>query len=131
MNGYRSVLCAVEMNREANEILGAAAFLAQRYDARLCLVHMKSISSRQDAEPEITKSRLSLEQALSPYSSTGLALNLRILDASVPEGIRRTAIEDRADLVVVGRGHQRGRVSSLWSPLYTIILESPCPVLSV
>ena len=77
------------------------------------------------------KSRLSLEQALSPYSSTGLTLNLRILDASVPEGIRRTAIEDRADLVVVGRGHQRGRVSSLWSPLYTIILESPCPVLSV
>jgi nucleotide-binding universal stress UspA family protein len=131
MNGYRSVLCAIEMNREANEILDSAAFLAQSYDARLCLVHMESISSRQGAEQDMANSRLLLEQALSRYSSAGLRPNLRILDASVPEGIRRTAIEERADLVVVGRGHQRDILSRLWSPLYTIILESPCPVLSV
>ena len=131
MNGYRSVLCAIEMNREANEILDAAAFLAQSYDAQLCLVHMESISSRQGAEQDIANSRLLLEQALSRYSSAGLRPNLRILDASVPEGIRRTAIEEGADLLVVGRGHQRDRLSRLWSPLYTIILESPCLVLSV
>lgn len=56
---------------------------------------------------------------------------MRVLDAELPEGIRRVAVEEKADLVVVGRGHQSGNFSRIWSNLYTIIRESPCPVLSV
>jgi len=130
--GYRSVLCAVEMNREADDILEVGGFLAEAYGARLCLVHVESIPSRlNDGQNTAESIRLSFQQALSNYANAGVRASVRILDASVPEGIRRTAIEQGADLVVVGRGHQRGTLSRMWSPLYTIIRESPCPVLSV
>jgi nucleotide-binding universal stress UspA family protein len=54
-----------------------------------------------------------------------------VVGDDVPEGIRLAAIEESADLVIVGRGHHRGAVSRLWSDLYRIVRESPCPVLSV
>jgi len=34
-------------------------------------------------------------------------------------------------LLIVGRGHLRENIAQVWSHLYTIIRESPCPVLSV
>ena len=36
-----------------------------------------------------------------------------------------------ADLIVTGRGEAQGAISRLWSRLYPLIRESPCPVLSV
>jgi nucleotide-binding universal stress UspA family protein len=75
--------------------------------------------------------KLPLQEALADYERAGVKTSVRVLDASVPEGIRRTAMEEAADLVVVGRGRVKGALARLWSPLYTIIRESPCPVLSV
>jgi nucleotide-binding universal stress UspA family protein len=126
--GFHSILCAVEMNPEAEDILDAAAFLAQAYQARLCLVHMESTSSRPNA---LQGTAESFQQALNHYANAGVQATIRVLDTSVPEGIRRTAIEEKADLIVVGRGHLTKGLSRLWSSLYTIICESPCPVLSV
>ncbi len=39
---------------------------------------------------------------------------VRVLDATIPEGIRRTAIEEAADLVVVGRGVLDFLVRDAW-----------------
>jgi nucleotide-binding universal stress UspA family protein len=56
--------------------------------------------------------------------------SVRILDGDIPEGIRQTARDEGTDLLIVGRGHARETFSRA-RPLYTIIRESPCPVLSV
>jgi hypothetical protein len=37
----------------------------------------------------------------------------------------------KADLVVVGRGNIQGTLSRVWSHLYSIVRDSPCPVLSI
>jgi nucleotide-binding universal stress UspA family protein len=58
-------------------------------------------------------------------------VHIRILDGELSEVICRAAREVGADLVIVGRGHARGRFAQMWSHLYTIIRDSPCPVLSV
>jgi nucleotide-binding universal stress UspA family protein len=130
--GYRSILCAVELNQEANRVLRTAGFLARTYGATLCLVHMEPSSRRDDAEVSAESLRQVLQHAMVAESGVpGVGTKVRVLDADVPEGIRVTAIEVRADLVVVGRGHEKGNFSRMWSHLYTIIRESPCPVLSV
>jgi nucleotide-binding universal stress UspA family protein len=131
IGGFHSMLCAIEMNREADEILDAGGFLAGAYAARLCLVHMESASSKTDLQDAAHSVKQSFQEALTGYEHAGVKASVRVIDASVPEGIRRTAIEEGADLVIVGRGRLRGALARLWSPLYTIISESPCPVLSV
>jgi nucleotide-binding universal stress UspA family protein len=131
--GYRSIVCAVELNGETDAVLKAAGFLAQTYRARLCLVHMQARSSPEHDEKASAES---LSQAFrralnADEGKTQLDAKVCVFDASIPEGIRRAAIEEQADLVVVGRGHEKGNLSRMWSHLYTIIRESPCPVLSV
>lgn len=71
------------------------------------------------------------QRTLEASGYSGADPRICILDAAIPDGIRQTALEEKADLVIVGRGHLRGQISRVWSHVYTIIRESPCPVLSV
>ena len=54
-----------------------------------------------------------------------------VMDAPVAEAVREVVLRQKADLVITGRGHSQAGVSRLWSHLYSIVRESPCPVLSV
>jgi nucleotide-binding universal stress UspA family protein len=54
-----------------------------------------------------------------------------VIDATIEEGIQQEAIRRNADLILTGRGLEQGAFSRLWSRLYPIIRESPCPVLSI
>jgi nucleotide-binding universal stress UspA family protein len=131
-SSYRSIVCAVDSNSETETIFRAAAFLAQTYGARICLLHVDPSFKENGQQPTAEEVRHSFDQALGVCTpGTGLNISLRSLDATIPEGIRQIAIEQEANLVVVGRGHTRGTFSRAWSHLYTIIRESPCPVLSV
>ena len=130
-NGYRSIVCAVELSPEADAVLQAAGFLAQAYRARICLLHMGSSDEHGGEAPAEWVMRAFEKASSAGGREIALDTIVRVLDTDVPEGIRRTAIEEAADLVVVGRGHQQGSLSRMWSHLYSIIRESPCPVLSV
>jgi nucleotide-binding universal stress UspA family protein len=131
-SSYRSIVCAVDLNSETETIFRAAAFLAQTYGARICLLHVEPSFKENGEQPTAEEVKHSFDQALGVCTpGTGLDISLRSLDATIPERIRQIAIKQEADLVVVGRGHTRGTFSRAWSHLYTIIRESPCPVLSV
>ncbi len=54
-----------------------------------------------------------------------------VIDALLADGIHHEVVRRKADLLVTGRGHSIGTFSRLWSHLYSIIRDSPCPVLSV
>ena len=125
--GFRSIVCAVELNAQAVSVLNTAASLAEAYRATLCLVHtLESMSAQAES------ATMSIKEAwLADGGGTGVRAKVRVLDAGVPEGVRQAAIEEGADLVVVGRGHESGTFSRVWSDLYAIICTSPCPVLSV
>jgi nucleotide-binding universal stress UspA family protein len=130
--GFRSILCAVDLNPEADAVLDAAGFLAQAYKARICLLHIEPAFHEHGAEVSAESVKYAFEQALDRVGrGPHVESTVRVLNAAIPEGVRRTAIEEAADLVVVGRGHQDRKPSRMWSHLYSIIRESPCPVLSV
>ena len=132
---YQSIVCAVDQTEEAEVVVRAAAVLAKSYKANLALVHMLET-------PPAT-----LEIDFSPYRKDLIAaahthlldlkrrLNLdapdSVIDAGISEGIREEVVRRKADLVVVGRGHDQGVISRVWSRLYSIVRDSPCPVLSI
>jgi nucleotide-binding universal stress UspA family protein len=130
--GFRSIVCAMELNPEAASVLQAAGFLAQAYGAKLCLVHIAPRSSGEGHATIEQSVRQAFERAMKmDGGKVPEDVAVRVLDAGVPEGVRLAAMQQDADLVIVGRGAERGTISRLWSQLYEVIRESPCPVLSV
>jgi universal stress protein A len=132
---YRSILAAVELTDEAETVVRAAAALAASYKAEL------RIASVLEMPP------VSLETAFGPYKSdlvqaaedimaslkqkTGVDAPLAILDGPIADAIHDEAVRAKADLIVTGRGRVQGALSRMWSFLYPIIRQSPCPVLSI
>jgi DNA-binding transcriptional LysR family regulator len=54
-----------------------------------------------------------------------------VIDIGIHDGIHEEIVRRKADLLVVGRGHDQGAISRIWSRLYSIVRDSPCPVLSI
>ena len=131
---YRSILCALDDSNEAEAVLKGAAAIAGAYGAKLALLHAVQT-------PGITK------VDLAPYrkelidtahnrlrelkASLGIDACATVVDAPVAEAVRNLVLRRKADLVITGRGRCQGNVSRLWSHLYSIVRESPCPVLSI
>ena len=129
---YYSILCATRMSPEEDVVLETASLFAQAYGARLCLLHIQSLSN-EDSEQCTPQS---IRQAFGRACSTvgwGISPDVcvRILNGKKTSDIRQTASEQCADLIIVGRGRERGVFSRAFSQLCTIIRESRCPVLSV
>lgn len=61
----------------------------------------------------------------------GINAHHAIINGAVADGIRQEAVRRKADLIVTGRGHAQATFGRMWSQLYPIVRESPCPVLSV
>lgn len=132
---YRSILCAVNTDEEAPALMKAASLLASSYDARLSIVHVAElppgawdidISPYRHALQAAAKNRL-----VSMRADLRIEAPVSILDGPMAEAIRNAALDQAADLVVVGRGHAQGAVARIWSQLYSIVRDSPCPVISI
>jgi nucleotide-binding universal stress UspA family protein len=134
---YQSILCAVDLSDddEAEAVLKAAAVLAKSYQARLSLVHaveMPPMGPEVDFTPYRQDFLDAADRTLLRWKEKlGIDAPHTLLDARIADGIRQQAIQEKADLLIVGRGHSQGMLSPIWSRLYPIVRESPCPVLSI
>lgn len=133
---YRRILCSLDVNdEEAPAILRGACSIATTYGAELTLVHAAETppagwegdyaAFRDDAVEAATKQMLSLRDA------TGVQAPFQIPFGFPDEEVRRVALKEHADLIVTGRGRAQTRLARIWSNLYSIIREAPCPVLSI
>ena len=119
LGGYRSIVCAVELNAEADVVLQAAGLIAQAYRAKVCLLHIEPFD-KPGGQASAQSLRDAFQKALDvsrPESSVDTTVHL--LDAAVPEGIVGPQLKKRQNLVIVGRGHQKeafhescGRIST-------------------
>jgi nucleotide-binding universal stress UspA family protein len=62
---------------------------------------------------------------------TGVVANVRVSVGDVARQVARTAREQEADLVVIGRGGAPELLGGLGSHAYAIVRRAPCPVLCV
>lgn len=132
---YKSVLCALDQSDEAVAVLRAAAALARSYHAQLYLFHAAQ-TPPPSGELDVYAYSQEIVEAANAWlrelkGGEGIDAPHSVADRAVGVGVSEEALRRKADLIVVGRGHSQGAVSRLWSHLYAVIREAPCPVLSI
>jgi nucleotide-binding universal stress UspA family protein len=132
---YKSIVCAVNGAQESEAVLRAAASLASTYSAQLWIVHVvptpppyPDIDLAEHTEMLTEAAHCHLREL---KASLGVDAPHTVIDGLLGDGIHHEVVRRKADLLVTGRGHSIGTFSRLWSHLYSIIRDSPCPVLSV
>jgi nucleotide-binding universal stress UspA family protein len=137
---YTSVLCALDLGKgdeeeEAEAVLTAAAAFASGYKARLSLVHVVEtppVNLVVDFSPYKKDLMDAADVKLRELKGNlGLDVPHAVIDAGIPEGIRQEAVRRNADLIITGRGQAQATFHAMWSRLYPIVRQSPCPVLSI
>lgn len=132
---YKRIVCALDQSEETEAVLRAPAALACSYRAELFLlrtVEMPPVTSDTDLSPYRKQLMDAADFGLRDLKEKlGVTAPHRVTNFMVADAIRDEVVRRKADLIVAGRGKSQGPVSRLWSVLYSIVRESPCPVLSV
>jgi nucleotide-binding universal stress UspA family protein len=132
---YRSILCALDDTDEARAVLKGAAVFASGHNAELSLVRvveMPPLVSNVDFSPYakdlIETANFSLREL---KGELGVDAPHSVVVAAVADGVCQEAVRRNADLIVVGRGCAQTALRRMFSQLYSIVRQSPCPVLSI
>jgi len=132
---YKSILCALDDTDEARAVMKAAAAFAGGHNAELSLVRVVemppisyNIDFRHYANELTEAANFNLREL---KSELGVDAPHAVVVAAVADGICQEAVRRNADLIVVGRGCAQTAVRRMFSQLYSIVRQSPCPVLSI
>lgn len=132
---YQSLLCAVSLGEETPAIARAASALAKSFGAKLTLLHV--VDSQLpvpdiDYGPYLTQLMDSAQARLEDLKREHqINASIMVMEGPITHCLKEATERSAADLVVVGRGHDQDPVGRLWSRLYDIVRESPCPVISI
>ena len=142
---FQKILCAVDFCPQSAKALEWASQFADEFDANLTIAHITPSSEGRVGEhfnPEahgrwametrqeefVIQAREKIE-AMQKSAGASAAV---FIDSSndIPQAICSTAFQREADLVVVGRGSYEG-IERLRTKVYSVVRQSPCPVVSV
>lgn len=116
----RRVLCAVDLGPQSSKALCWAATLALQFGAALTLLHV-TLGAPDAAARELER--------LKSFVHTEAELSVETGDPAA--AICGAAERSQSDLLVIGRGSAAGVYGRLRANAYSIIRQSPCPVVSV
>ena len=119
------ILCAVDLKPLSARVLDWARHLAEEYQAELTLVHVTPAGGTQQVLGEALRALERLKEA------TGYPVNARVEHGDVSKVVAHLAAEWNADLLVIGRKPAAGVLGRLEMTSYSLIRQSPCPVVSV
>lgn len=133
--GIGHIVCAAGLEPENANLMCFAARLGRAFNAKVTVAH--ALPAADGLERFLDSG---YRQALTEYSRdeivqlqavAGLDLPIVIRSGCRQDIIREVALENDADLVVIGRGHASNHFARVRTHTYSIIQESPCAVLSV
>ena len=133
---FERVMCAVDLTERSIATMQFASKLAKDFQANLWLVH---VVPAPEAGPERyfdadlqnfleSEARKTIGKM---QETAGVAAQLCLGAGDVPRVVRQAALHHGADVLVVGRGHATRTLGRLRTNVYSIIRQSPCPVISV
>ena len=131
----RKILCAVNRQNHGVDLTRGALALAETYGAEVELVHAVEAAGAAskdffDVNPREGVVSAANEEITALQETAGTHLKVHVGAGSVREVIHDAAMKFAADLVMIGRGQIHKPFSRLRSHAYSIIKDSPCPVLS-
>ena len=114
----RRILCAVDLNSSSARVLDWAHHLAEEYQADLTVLHVTE-------NPEARRALDDLQGTVGSHAT------VRLENGDPGKTVPCIAGELKADLLVIGRKAEAGIFGRLEATAYSIIRQSPCPVISV
>jgi nucleotide-binding universal stress UspA family protein len=133
--GWTRFLCAVDADVRDAPLLKWAAQFACEHHVNLEVVHAvhaaaptPGIESESLCDFLFSAARKNIEQL---QAEAGTKLDIRLRLGPVGHVVREAALEQGADLIVVGRGAIQKGLGRLRSSAYAVIREAPCPVISL
>jgi nucleotide-binding universal stress UspA family protein len=114
----RRIVCAVDLGAQSSKALCWAASLAAQFGAQLTLLHV-TLGAPEAAHDELERLR----------SFVHAEAEVRVIAGDPPAAI--CAAAEGADLLAIGRGSAAGVFGRLRANAYSIIRQSPCPVVSI
>ena len=131
----RTIVCAVDLSKRSAQVLRWASQFAFEQNAEMHVVHALDVEE-QSTNPGVLEVRRylcanALEQWQHLEKELDIKKALHIAYGSAGDAVRKAAHDLQADLVIIGRGHINEPLGRLRTNSYSIIRESPCPVISV
>jgi nucleotide-binding universal stress UspA family protein len=132
----KSILCALDLEKDADDVVRTAAELGKTFSAHVRLVHcVPAPDSRPAAEFNSEFERFLADcargQIAKLQARVETAFDVSVAAGEVAKVVRAAALAHRADLTVIGRGHVQAPLSLLRTHAFGIIRNAPCPVLSL
>ncbi|HEY7307544.1 MAG TPA: universal stress protein [Bryobacteraceae bacterium] len=133
---FQNLICALDESPGCVSLLHWASDLAQSLSAQLKFVHaMPAVDEYSENCGEVEIRRYFLNQARSRFATLLAAEpgqpSIDLRGGEVTTVIRDAALFHHADLVIIGRGHANRALGLLRTGTYSIVRNSPCPVISV
>jgi len=131
-----NVMCAVDLSEGSSRTLRFAAKLARDFQAKLWLVHaVPAAEARPEKYFDADLNAFLEEEARKTIQKMQKAADIEaqicIGAGEVANVVREAALHHEAGLLVIGRGHANRALGRLRTNTYSIIRQSPCPVISV
>lgn len=138
----RKIVAATDFSAPSEVALKVAQQYAERFGATLVVVHALHLTSfifgegtfafAADAEQLVEAARQQLLKLVARCMEDGLACEGVVLQGAPHEEINRYALEQKADLIVIGTQGRTGLASVAFGSVAQRVAQSaPCPVLVV
>ncbi len=133
---FERIMCAVDLADSSIATMRFASRLARDFNAKLWLTHaIPTPVAGPERYFDVDLQRVLEEDARSAIGkmqeTAGVVAQLCLGAGDVAQVVRDAAMHHNADLVIAGRGHACRTLGRLRTNVYSIIRQSPCPVISV
>jgi nucleotide-binding universal stress UspA family protein len=118
---FRKIVCAIDLGEQSCPTLRWATEFAAEFGASLTVVHAVQQAKEEDAKERV--------QAIK--NCVGSGAQVSVIGGEVAYAVCGAAGREKADLLVIGRSVAEGMLGRLKANAYSIIRQSPCPVVSV
>jgi nucleotide-binding universal stress UspA family protein len=132
--GFRRIVCAIDLGAQTCPTATWAKEFADEFGAELTFVHAVPEDKDLPSFPNQAHEELiqkATEGILKVQACTAAQGHVFVIGDEVASGVCSCAARERAELLVIGRGVHDDVMGRLRGNAYSIIRQSPCPVVSV
>jgi universal stress protein A len=142
MNDYQSILLAVDLSHDDEQVINKAQRISDQYGSRICVIHVLDNIPMPDTAygteiplyEGLNDELLNVKKTRLSQIGEGLGLDstrVRMVWGLPHQEIIRMAGEESTDLIIVGSHGRHGLALLLGSTASGVLHHSPCDVLAI
>jgi len=129
---HRRWICAVELRSDAERVVRYARDAALTVGAKLSLIHVIHTGKVESGAHTPFEEEQNAQQRIAQLQSTaGSVAAVCMVRGAVKETLLDAVRQASADVLVIGRTLHAGALGRMRDLTYSLICDSPCPVVSV